>query len=234
MWLNFPSSVLTRPAFKEQAHRYTSLGRAKGSPPPPPAPGVGKVKGPAEVEGSPLPLLGPKSFFIADSRWRGCVDNCAGVCVRVGACGCGCARACVFAVGPSQGFTLTKSHYKRFGVVGTEWYLYSETHRQESKAVRANARDECQSHAKHSTFVSQSPSPCRVCPAARAGSRGGGRGGDCEHPRLPSAPAWPHQAPGGPPPAHDGLPGGSATGVWAAKWGRRPARTVSFPSTSPL
>lgn len=133
------------------------------------------MKGPAEVEGSPLPLLGPKSFFIADSRWRGCVDNCAGVCVRVGVCGC--ARACVFAVGPSQGFTLTKSHYKRFGVVGTEWYLYSETHRQESKAVRANARDECQSHAEHSTFVSQSPSPCRVCPAARAGSRGGGRGG---------------------------------------------------------
>lgn len=111
------------------------------------------MRGPAQVEVSPLPFLGPKSFFIADSQWRGCVDNCAGVCVR---------RACMFAVGPSQGFTLTKSHYKRFGVVGTEWYLYPEKHRQEGKAIRANALG-----SARRTSVRGTPNPPLSCPKAR-------------------------------------------------------------------
>lgn len=114
----------------------------------------------------------------------------------------------------------------------------------DAQAGKQGSESQCPRRVSESrrTLHFRVPKPVSLqgLPRSAGGEPGRGARGDCEHPRLPSAPAWPRRAPGGPPPAHDGsagrvsLPGGSATGVWAAKWGRRPARTVSFPSASPL
>lgn len=142
--LNSPPPALHLP---KEPPRGRPLRTAQGSawpsrsPRPAPAPGAGELREPQGCKSRPLPPPGPKSFFLADSQWRG--RGYAG------------ARMCVFRVTCSQVLPLTEPHDTRLRVAG--WggspIPRGEAAKQGPKNAQVKWGDECQSHARRSTFL---------------------------------------------------------------------------------